>query len=314
MTGGTGFVGSNIVHAAVRDGHDVMSTVRSFVPDPVPCAIDRVDMTDGAAIVRSVREFDPDVVVHCAILNDHAAMHADRRAAWDAYVEATRHAATAAHDAGAAFVVVSTDWVFDGTTARSAEDTPPNPINLYGTLKMASELVAIERGGAVARVSGVNGLHRARPDTPRAQDQGFGYFVASLVDSLRGGQPFDVWESDDINMVATPSLADECADIILEIGTRGSSGIFHCCGADAMTRMGLAELACDVFGLDQSLLRSARPPVEPSGTDRIPFDTSLATPRTDELLERRATPARELLEKFRDQYVASSRHQQEAQP
>jgi dTDP-4-dehydrorhamnose reductase len=304
LTGGTGFVGSNIVHAAVGAGHEVMTTVRSFVPDPAPCAIDRVDMTDRAAVAHSVRSFDPDLVVHCAILNDHEQMHDDRTAAWDAYVEATRYTAEAAAASGAAFVVVSTDWVFDGTSNRSTEDTPPNPVNLYGTLKMASEIVALERDGAVARVSGVNGLHRARPGTPREQDQGFGYFVASLVDSLRAGQPFEVWESHDINMIATPSLADECAEIILAIGARRETGIFHCCGADATTRLELAHLACDVFDLDPDLLRSARPPVVPHGTDRIPFDTSLATPRTDEVLDRSATPARTLLERFRAQYPA----------
>lgn len=302
MTGGTGFVGSNIVHAAVNAGHDVMSTVHSFVPDPAPCAVERVDMTDAADVAASIGRFDPDLVVHCAILNDHAAMHADRRAAWAAYVDATGSTADAAADAGAAYVVVSTDWVFDGTTPGAPEDAPPNPINLYGTLKMASELVALERGGAVARVSGVNGVHRARPTSPRHQDAGFGYFVASLVDALRTDQPYTVWESDDINMVASPSLADECGEIILAIGERRATGVFHCCGADATSRMELARLACDVFDLDPALLRSGPPPDRPHGTDRYPYDTSLTTPRTDDVLGRTATPVRTLLERFRDQY------------
>ena len=49
------------------------------------------------------------------------------------------------------FCLVSTDWVFDGTQSGATEDTPPNPINLYGFLKAASEIVTLERGGAVAR-------------------------------------------------------------------------------------------------------------------------------------------------------------------
>lgn len=303
LTGGTGFVGSNVVHVAVAQGHQVMTTVHSFVPpEDAAYLTDRVDMTDRAAVAKSVAAFEPDVVVHSAILNDWQQMHADRRVAWDSYVGATGHAADAAREVGAAFVVVSTDWVFDGTQGGADESTPPNPINLYGVLKMASEIVALERGGAVARVSGVNGVHRARPDTPRAQDPGFGYFLASMIDSLRVGHPFVVWESDDINMRATPSLASESAALILTIGQRRLGGVFHCCGRDSAGRMELARLACDVFELDAGLLRSAPPPPEAMAGMTVPFDTSLTMPRTAELLDHEPTPLPELLRRFRNEY------------
>ncbi len=305
LTGGTGFVGSNIVHEALTDGADVMTTVHRFVPEgPVGYATDRVDMTDEAAVRSSIERFSPDVVVHCAILNDLSRLYVDREAGWRAYVTATGIVADAANAAGASFVVVSTDWVFDGTQPGADEATPPNPVNLYGVLKLASELVALERGGAVARVSGVNGVHRCRPDSPRRQDPGFGYFVASLVDTLRRGEPFTVWESDDINMVATPSLASESARMILRIGELGLSGVFHCCGRDAMGRMALAELACEVFDLDAGLIRSGPPDPDAMPGAPVPYDTSLTAPRTSELLRREPTPVRRLLERFRTEYEA----------
>ena len=308
LTGGTGFVGSNIVHVAVEAGHDVLTTVHSYQPSgDEPYATERVDAVDPKAVDASVAAFRPDVVIHSAILNDWDRMYADRRTAWDAYVTATANCAAAAHGAGAAFVVVSTDWVFDGTQGGADETTPPNPINLYGVLKMASELVALERGGAVARVSGVNGLHRARPAAPRAQDPGFGYFVASIVDTLSRGEEFDVWESDDINMIATPSLATETAEMIVRIGELGLEGIFHCCGGEAIGRMDLARLTCDVFDLDAELLRSSPPDagaIPPTG--RIPHDTSITRPRTTELLGHEPSSIRSLLERFRREYEAAA--------
>ena len=303
MTGGTGFVGSNIVHEAVREGHEVVTTYRSYRPSGRErYTLRRVDMLDRAAVLRDVKAFAPDIVVHCAILNDLDSLYRDRGAAWDSYVEATRVTAEAASVAGASYILVSTDWVFDGTQAGADESTPPNPINLYGVLKMASELVALERGGAVARVSGVNGIHRARLAAPRAQDAGFGYFVASLVDRLAQGRTFTVWESDRINMRATPSLASECAEMILEIGRRRLTGVFHCCGADGVGRMELARLACTVFDLDPGLLASSPPGSAGLPGVRIPYDTTLIAPRTSALLERHPTPLRTLLERFRDQY------------
>ncbi len=305
LTGGTGFVGSNVLHEAVRRGADVLTTVHSFVPPAdARYATEKVDASDAGTVRASIERFAPDAVVHCAILNDWERMYADRRLAWDAYVGATVATAEAATAAGAAYVVVSTDWVFDGTQGGADEDTPPNPVNLYGVLKMASEIIAVERGGAVARVSGVNGVHRARPQAPRAQDPGFGYFVASMVDALRAGRPFTVWESSDINMVATPSLASECATLILDIAAGHLDGVFHCCGADAIGRMELARLACDVFDLDVGLLRTGPPERGAVPDVPIPFDTSITAPRTSALLGRSPTPLRALLERFREEYEA----------
>lgn len=305
VSGGGGFVGSNIVRAAVDAGHDVLTTTHTFVP-PADAAyrVAAVNMTDPEAVERSICDFGADLVIHCAIMNDWDLMYSDRRASWDAYVGATRATAYASIENDNAFVLVSTDWVFDGTQGGAHEDTPPNPVNLYGCLKLASEIVTLEAGGAVARVSGVNGLHLARPTTPRSQDRGFGYFVASLVDALSQGETFTVWEADDINMVATPSLAIECGEIMLAIGERRANGVFHCCGADSVTRRELAELTVDVFDLDRELLRYGPPDPATMLAAPIPYDTSISTPRTDRILGRTATPTRALLERFKQQHTA----------
>ncbi|MGH9216269.1 MAG: SDR family oxidoreductase [Acidimicrobiales bacterium] len=216
VTGGSGFVGSNVVKVfAERHGVDVVAPSHGAV-----------DLTDRARAHESIAEARPDAIVHCAILNDLGRLYADRRAAWDAYVGATRNVVDAANAVHAKVILVSTDWVFDGTQSGADERTPPNPINLYGVLKVASELVVTERAhdGAVARISGVNGVHWARPRAPRSQDEGFGYFVASIVDTLSAGRPFTVWVGDDINMIATPTLASSCAELMWRI-VRSTGGV-----------------------------------------------------------------------------------------
>jgi dTDP-4-dehydrorhamnose reductase len=260
-----------------------------------------VDLTDPDAVRASVAERRPDAIVHTAILNDLPAMLSDRRTAWAAYVGATRHLVDAANDVGAKLVLVSTDWVFDGSQAGADETVPPNPINLYGVLKLASELVVTERArdGAVARISAVNGVHWARPILPRSQDAGFGYFVASLVEALAAGEPFTVWESDHINMVATPSLASDCAELMWRIIDRDQQGIFHCCGGEAIGRRTLAELAAEVFALDPSLVRSGPPSDGADATMPVPYDTSLTAPGTSRALDVTLPSVRDLLTAFR---------------
>ncbi|MEM8925611.1 MAG: sugar nucleotide-binding protein [Actinomycetota bacterium] len=261
ITGASGFVGSNIVEACRRLHGDELVT-------------DRVDLLDTDAIRTHVEASAPDGVIHSAIVNDWDAMVADRRLAWDAYVTCTRAYADACAAADIPFVLVSTDWVFDGTQGPAAEDTPPNPVNLYGFLKAASEIVALDRGGAVARVSGVNGSHWGGRPVPRHQDHGFGYFVSSLVDTVSAGEPYTVWEADEgVNLVASPSLGTMCGEVMRAVVAHRADGVFHCCGADSVSRRQLAEAAIEVFDLDADLVRFGPPPE--AAPMPIPSDTSL---------------------------------------
>jgi dTDP-4-dehydrorhamnose reductase len=266
LTGATGFVGSNLAH--VFDAH------RAEVVAP---GHDHVDLTDEVLVRRSVAATRPDAIVHAAIWNDPAALHTDRRRAWDAYVGATRNLVAAANAADAQVVLISTDWVFDGTQGPAAEDEPPHPINYYGFLKACSELVVGESAGrgTVARIAGVQGIHRARPHAPRAQDAGFGYLVASLVDALRRHERFTVWDGPGLNLVATPTLATDAGELIWRALTREVTGILHCCGGEHADRVGLARRAVEMFELDGDFLDVASPPADVISGGGIPRDTRL---------------------------------------
>jgi dTDP-4-dehydrorhamnose reductase len=288
LTGATGFVGSNIARVfGERHGAELFCPVhRRRPPDGVPYDWARVDLTDSDAVRRSVAGFRPDAVVHAAILNDFGRLYTHRRESWDAYVGATRNVADAANETGARVVLVSTDWVFDGTQGGATELTPPNPINLYGFLKAASELVVSERAahGAVARIAGVNGVHWARPEAPRRQDAGFGYFVLALVEALGAGRRFTVWRSPAINMVATPTLASDAAELIWRIVVQERSGTFHCCGGESVDRVELARRAAEVFELDAELLEVGAPDPDALPPAPVPYDTSLDAAATSAAL------------------------------
>jgi len=124
VTGGTGFVGSNIVKVfSERHGAGVHCPVHRFVPadDASGFTTERLDLLDDAAVQASVGAFGPDVIVHSMILNDFAAMYADRDLAWRSYVGTTETLALAADAVGAKLILVSTDWVFDGTQSGADE-------------------------------------------------------------------------------------------------------------------------------------------------------------------------------------------------
>ena len=275
VTGASGFVGSNLVAVfAERHGAEVVAPRHA-----------EVDVADAAAVRDAVAAARPDAIVHAAIWNAFADLERDRPRAWAAYVGATRNVVDAANAGGIPVVLISTDWVFDGTQGPAAEDAPPSPVNAYGFLKAASELVVTERAdrGIVARIAAVQGVHRARPSAPRAQDAGFGYFVAALVDTLRAGRRFTVWDGPGLNALATPTLATDAGELIWRALERDVTGILHCCGGEHADRVGLARRAVAAFGLDPDLLDVGAPPPEALPA-RVPRDTRLDATATAALL------------------------------
>ena len=304
VTGGTGFLGSNVVKLySEHHGADVIATGRRPPELSLPGRFEQLELEDYQAVRSRILAEQPDVLVHTAILNDFETMYADRGLAWNVYVESTRTIIDAANEVDGMVVFVSSDWVFDGTQPGADESTPPNPINYYGVLKLAGEIVTLERARhpLVARVAGVNGMHWARAERTRDQDAGFGHFVSALVDALQAGKPFVVWEGEDISERATPSLASESAEMIMRLVESGRRGIFHCCGGESVTRMELARAAVDAFGLDPSLVRAGRPELDASISGPVPRDTSLDARRTAKAIGYSLPSIRSLLETLREQ-------------
>ena len=290
VTGATGFVGGTVAAVLAAKGHDVVCLVRRDPGPDFPWPTRLVDVQDTQSLVGGLDGCD--AVAHLAIMNDFHGMYADRRAAQDGYVGLTRRVVDAANQTGTRVAYVSSDWVFDGTGHLVDEEEPPNPVNFYGFMKAASELVVLERAraGFVARVGGVQGLHQTQRSGPRSQDVGFGYFVLSLVDALRSGGRFTVWEDPAINSVATPIVAPEIGALLGLAVEKRVDGVLHFAGGSVVTRRELALATCEVFGLDADRLDFGPPPDEARLPAPVPHDTSMAADATMSRLGTRTHP------------------------
>ena len=306
ITGSTGFVGSNIASVLQSSGHEVIGLVRSEAK--LPWQTKLVDFTNEDSISSALK--GTQAVVHCAIANDFNRLLQDRDFAYDSFVGMTSRVVKAANKAGSKPIYISTDWVMDGTTHLSLESNKGNPVNFYGFLKAMGEQVVRDlapANGAVCRIGGVMGFHQTKLDGPRSQDVGFGYFVTSLVNSLSKGEPFAVWGGDQVNKIATPSLAAEIGAQVEKVVARNVTGTFHLVGDDAVTRMELAKLVCEVFNLDASLLQETNPPESELFPAPVPVDTSLSNVETKKILGIGEKSLRSLLESLRIEYEAGLR-------
>lgn len=292
VTGGTGLVGSNIIKVAQEKyGADVVASMHTRLPAaPVNYQIERLDVTDDAAVKAVLRKHRPDLVIHSAASVDHEALEEDHESGWRLMVDSVRSFAEGCGEIGAKMILVSSDWVFDGVKIPFKEDTPPCPVCYYGFLKVVGETIVSSCGidYAVARIAAVYGRNWSFPDwVPRERVTGFGTLPNWYVEALKRGEEIVEWTKY-INIEANPTLASDCADAMLTIWDKKKQGIFHCCGREYVSRVELARRVAKVFGFKDAKIREAREDEMDPSLERYPLPprSCLDVTQTERILER----------------------------
>jgi UDP-glucose 4-epimerase len=194
VTGGAGFIGSNLVDALLAGGHDVgvIDDLSVGKRDNVPSDVwfHELDILD-AETPAAIAEFAPEAVVHLAAQASVGASIRDPARDWAVNAEGTRRVAAAARAAGALRMLSASSAAVYGEPAEAdlplVESAPKAPVNPYGTSKLAAEtILAEELAGsgvdyAALRFSNVYG--------PRQDGAGEGGVVAIFCTRISSGEP-----------------------------------------------------------------------------------------------------------------------------
>jgi dTDP-4-dehydrorhamnose reductase len=206
VTGGTGYLGQELVRVAAKVGWDVEAG--------------RVEIRDADAVGSLLRGFAPDVVIHTAYRQDGPE-------AWSTNVDGSEVVARAARAAAARLVHFSTDVVFDGRKgAPYVEEDPASPITDYGRSKAEAErrVARANPAALIVRTSMIYGGPGARPSK---------HELAAL-------DPGNTFFTDEIRC---PIQVGDLVAALLELVDLDVSGPLHVAGPDAVSRAEFAELA-----------------------------------------------------------------------
>ena len=198
--------------------------------------IDQVDIAVEESVTAWFATHDPyDVVVNCAAMTNVDGCERDEAAALRANALGPLNLATAANEQQAAFVQVSTDYVFPGTDPQAlGEETKPCPISAYGRSKLAGELLAQDANHRTfivrtAWLYGYHGKNFVKTMVKLARSQG----KVAVVDDQRGN----------------PTSANDLAHCILALAATDAYGVYHATGETTCSWFDFACAALDLAGI-----------------------------------------------------------------
>ena len=261
LTIGSGLLGNNLAKIAVNE-FTTFTTYNEHPLDIEGCKSYYLNIANRVDVTTLIQKLNPDYIIHTAALTNVDHCERDKRLAWNINVEGTKHIAEPAQKIDAKLIYISTDYVFDGNEGMYKEDDPTNPIDYYGETKLEGEKAVRDlRDYIIVRPSVLYGWNPIKLN-----------FVTWVMQELKRGNAISIVK-DQFN---SPTLADNLAELILELIGRDETGIFHISGSERISRFDCALKIAKVFDLDKGLIK-------PITSDQLnwianrPMDSSLDT-------------------------------------
>jgi len=207
VIGANGQLGTDLVEVFRKEGFEV-----------IPLTHTDLDVTVFESL-KSLKEIKPDVIVNTAayVRVDDAEVYPEKAFAVNAI--GALNVARVAEEIKAINVYISTDYVFDGEKGRPyTEDDVPNPINVYGTSKLAGEIFTRNYSTKhyILRVASLYGK-------AGASGKG-GNFVNWVIEKARKGEKLRIVD----DQVMSPTHTLDVANTLAEFLRREPEyGVYH---------------------------------------------------------------------------------------
>ncbi|KAJ1663795.1 hypothetical protein IW140_004501 [Coemansia sp. RSA 1813] len=270
VTGASGLLGRAVVKEAKRCGYNVIGTAFRRAAGGLVA----LDLTNYEATKEFIASERPNAIIHCAVEKNPQAAAANRASAELLNVTVSGQLARLAREAGAFFMYVSTEYVFDGRNPPYTEESEPNPLNFYGQTKLDGERAVLDACPAAAAVLRVPLLYGKTVDPAESTFGG----IIKMLDQSRGKTvEVDAWQHrfpvciDDVARVLVDMTAKSCSDKRADI-----AGVFQFAPTEMLTRYDMCVVLADILKISDVTLVPLTEQQKSDGVER-PKNAQMST-------------------------------------
>lgn len=260
VTGGAGFLGNRLLRRATQ--FISAGTLHHTPSTSLPGVTFHVcDLQNPEEVQILLDRVQPDVIIHAACSEQGKGI--------ETIVPAAGLLALQSAERDIRFIHLSTDQVFDGTSAPYTEESPTNPINPYGDAKaQAEELIrSLNPQATIVRTSLLYDLRTPDRQTTR------------LIESTKTGELYRLF----VDELRCPIWVNNLAEVLLEVATKDVPGILHLGGPESLNRWELGMGLLQHFGVTQTS-NIQKGTIEESGLVR-PKNLTMDSSRAERLLQ-----------------------------
>lgn len=240
ITGVSGLLGNNLAYY-FKDKYNVLGL---YLAHPVAInglQTQKADLLSENILRSIVREFAPDILIHCASLANVDFCEINRELTDLVNIEGTRIVVDSLKNSDAKLIYISSDSVYDGVQGGFQESDIINPQNYYGLSKYKGELEVIKKKHALIFRTNIFGWN-IQPKFSIAE---------WVLNELTNGRPIKGFRDAVFSSIYNFELA-RMMDLAIE---HDLSGIFNCGSKTSMSKYEFALHIADCFNLDKKLIQ-----------------------------------------------------------
>ncbi|MST88216.1 dTDP-4-dehydrorhamnose reductase [Sharpea azabuensis] len=223
VTGVAGQLGHDVMNELSKRGYEGVGTdlasEYSGIQDNSPVTkmpYVSLDITDALAVQATIKEVNPDVIIHCAawtavdMAEDDDKVDEVRKI----NVASTREIANVAKELDAKMVYISTDYVFDGQGEKpwKPDCKDYKPLNVYGQTKLEGELAVVNTLDKyfIVRITWVFGLNGKN-------------FIKTMLNVAKTHDTVKVVN----DQIGTPTYTYDLARLLVDMVETDKYGYYH---------------------------------------------------------------------------------------
>jgi dTDP-4-dehydrorhamnose reductase len=240
ITGVSGLLGNNLAYY-FRKKFDILGL---YLTHPVVIKgvqIQKADILSKTSFDSIVRNFNPDIIIHCASLTNVDYCELNQEVTRRVNITGTSVVVESVMETPARLIYISSDSVYDGVKGDFQETDRVNPQNYYGLSKYQGELEVLKKSATLIIRTNIFGWN--------IQDK---YSIAEwILSELSNGKQIKGFRDAFFSSIYNFDLA-KILDIAIE---QELTGLFNCGSWTSLSKYEFALQIADCFKLNRDLIQ-----------------------------------------------------------